>query len=71
MDSWLRQEALKNPDIKRLAHEERTSGNKSAHLQTFVCSERCGAAAAGPCRAPLPGLERDRARLAPSSAHGE
>lgn len=38
MDSWLKQEALKNPDIKRLAHEEHTSGNKSTHLP--LCSAR-------------------------------
>lgn len=38
MDSRLKQEALTNPDIKRLAHEEHTSGNKSAHLPR--CSAR-------------------------------
>lgn len=38
MDSWLKQEALRSPDIKRLAQEEHTSGNKSAHSPR--CSTR-------------------------------
>lgn len=32
MDGWLKQEALKNADVKRLAHEAHTSSHESAHL---------------------------------------
>lgn len=56
MDSWLKQEALKNPDIKRLAHEEHTSvvinlpiclGAPPGSKQTFVGLEHGGGGGGG------------------------
>lgn len=62
MDSWLKQEALKNPDIKRLAHEEPTSGNKSAHLPRCSAQMRADTPvvrAPGAAAEPRSQVERD------------